>query len=171
MSSAAIELYFNDVGTRLLDKRFYDGFYEEFIERQTAEKKWGLLPRLVANHKMEKRDQTMLLMSSTFEVRNKLMHPKVKSSSSWDIEGKKPEDVPGTPEYLLEAATKAIKALDALYSETIHWNDQIHALDHLLGREHPRYDDEHQRLLIATQENVGEAGNSDQAGDDATTRG
>jgi hypothetical protein len=70
----------------------------------------------------------------------------------WNIEGKRPEHVPGTPEYLLEAATSAIKALDALYSETIHWNDQIHALDHLLGREHPRYDDERQRLLIATGE-------------------
>lgn len=152
MSCAAVELYINDAGARLLNKHIFDGFFEEWIDRSPTLQKWQLVPRLAAGYRVDTKSRPLRLLLSLIEIRNKLMHPKSKPLD-WSLFEEGNEDrLQKVAPNLEEAASQAIEALEELYKESMNWNDQLHSIHHLWGREHPLFEKEHRKLLIAARD-------------------
>lgn len=147
-SCAAVELYINDAGARLLGQKFFD----DNLERLSLEVKWTLVPRLIANYEINKGSRANTLLLNLIRVRNKLMHPKSLEYNGKHFEEQQANQIEGSIEHLIDSANKAIAALDELYKESVNWNEQPHSIHHLWGKEHPLFEKEHWKLLIAAQD-------------------
>lgn len=82
---AAVELYINDAGARLLG----DKFFERYLDRSDIMAKWALVSRM-AGARVDPGGEALNLLDKLRKARNALMHPKVVGIN---IETASPEDV------------------------------------------------------------------------------
>lgn len=82
---AAVELYINDAGARLLG----DKFFEKYLDRADIMAKWALVSRM-AGARVDPGGEALNLLDELRKARNGLMHPKVVGIN---IETVNPEDV------------------------------------------------------------------------------
>ncbi|HEY1810989.1 MAG TPA: hypothetical protein VGG74_01445 [Kofleriaceae bacterium] len=69
---AAVELYINDAGARLLG----DKFFEKYLDRADIVAKWAVVSRM-AGARVDPGGEAMALLGKLKKARNDLMHPKI----------------------------------------------------------------------------------------------
>jgi hypothetical protein len=106
---AAIELYINDAGGRLLG----DKFFEKYLDRADIMAKWAIVSRM-AGARVDPGGEPINLLDKLRKARNDLMHPKVVGIN---IEAANPEDVVkrlAKDDQLVPVARDVPKTLDRL---------------------------------------------------------